>query len=291
MRGRGIDFEHRFKTSRWAEDLLIRALSEPKTGLIAKRFGLSRVRTPEELSKVESAGVKEPDLLVFASADVTAQERRTLQETDLEVLRRAELEEKPFRFVLEKALAAIEVEFSPYKASEMKGRHWKCRDPEAWDRRPLKHAKPPTAPNIFVKEEDLSPLDKWQRMTRVPIVIAHVFDQEGFAFPLSPLIRFANQLKRLGDPAQKRLQCTSGVFRKIEDYNRTDAQGAAEKKPVFCITPAAAMKLGDVKGVNVQAQLGVSASQKYVSHVLFEGGRLILSEEFLREIKRIKAGQ
>ena len=288
MRGRGIDFEHRFKTSRWAEDLLIRALSGPKTGLIAKRFGLSRVRTPEELAKVQSAGVKEPDLLVFASADVTAEERRVLRDADLEVLKRSELEEEPFRFVLEKALAAIEVEFSPYKASEMKGRHWKCRDPAAWDRRPLKHAKPPTAPNIFVKEEDLRPLDKWQRMARVPIVIAHVFDQEGFAYPLSQLVRFSNQLTRLGDSDQRRLQCTTGIFRKIEDYNRTDAQGAAERKPVFCITPAAAMKLGDVSDVQVHAQLGLSASQKYVSHVLFEGGRLILSQEFLRKIGSMK---
>jgi hypothetical protein len=288
MRGRGIDFEHRFKTSRWAEDLLIDTLAQPGTGLLAKRFGLSRVRSSKELAQVQSAEVKEPDLIVFAIEDLTGQEDKLLHETDLEVLPRAAFDEPKYQFVFAKALVAIEVEFSPYKASEMKGRYWKCRDSNAWDRRPLKHAKPPVAPNIFVKEQDLGPLDAWQRVTQVPIIVAHIFDQEGFAYPLAPLVQFATQLQNLEDAAQKKLQCTTGIFRKMEDYNRSDAQGAAEKKPVFCITPAVATKLGDVTDVKVRAQLGVSSSQKYVSHVLFKGGRLVPSQGFLQLIRHIK---
>ena len=48
MKGRGIDFEHRFKTSRWAEDLLIRSLVK-KNDILTVRFGLSEVRSGEEL--------------------------------------------------------------------------------------------------------------------------------------------------------------------------------------------------------------------------------------------------
>jgi hypothetical protein len=51
-------------------------------------------------------------------------------------------------------------------------------------------------------------------------------------------------------------------------------QGAGEQKPVFIITPAAAEKIGDISGVEVTAQVDVSGSKKYVSHVLFSGGSL-----------------
>src|SRR5260370_1211144 len=153
MAGRGIDFEHKFKTSRWAEDLLLKSLRN-QTGLIAVRFGLSQVKAARDV-KYDKSSLKEPDLLVYKSADLTERERRTLAVDDLSGEKREKLRRGgELDFVVAKACAAVEVEFSPYKAGEMKGRFWKPKIAEQWEHRPLKHANPPIAPNIWVKEED-----------------------------------------------------------------------------------------------------------------------------------------
>jgi hypothetical protein len=284
MRGRGIDFEHRFFTSRWAEDLLINGLGT-NHGLLTARFGLSEVRPDAELA-YGTTEFKEPDLLVYELAKLDYAETMSLKGLDLVKQDRADFgPEGPMSFVLGKALAAIEVEFSPYKAREMAGRDWKPRTVEHWERRPLKHANPPTAPNIWVKEEDLEKLLTWERMFNVPIVVVHIFDQEAFAIPLKRIAEFDEQIKRM--PSKKvMLQVTTGIFTKVQSYDRVDAQGAGEQKPVFIVTPATAIKAGDVKDVVVGTQLGVSSSKKYVSHTLFSGGRFEASKEFLDYLRK-----
>ena len=188
---------------------------------------------------------------------------------------------KPLDFVLGKALAALEVEFSPYKAAEMKGRHWKPKTLEQWRRRPLKHAKPPPAPNIFVKEEDLPKLIAWEERFQVPIIVARLFDQEGFAICLREIGSFNLEYEEHREADRKALQMTTGIFKKLQAYDRVDAQGAREEKLVFRITPSAAVKVGDLSDIEVSAQVDVSASKKYVSQVLFSGGSLQVSPEFL----------
>jgi hypothetical protein len=80
---------------------------------------------------------------------------------------------------------------------------------------------------------------------------------------------------------QKKLQVTSGIFAKIQDYDRVDMQGAGEQKPVYVITPAAAEKIGDITDVTVSSQVDLSGSKKYVSHVIFTGGKIEISTDFL----------
>ena len=84
------------------------------------------------------------------------------------------------------------------------------------------------------------------------------------------------------------LQVTGGIFKKIQNYDRTDAQGAGEQKTVFVITPAVAIKVGNITGVKVKAQLGISSSKKYVSHVLFKGGKLEASNELLELLAHMR---
>jgi hypothetical protein len=279
MAGRGIDFEHKFKTSRWAEDLLLRSLC-PRTGLIAVRFGLSQVKAVGDVIYDRNSW-KEPDLLVYKNADLTDRELKILAVCDLSSENRVQLSPgAELHFVVAKACAAIEVEFSPYKASEMKGRSWKPKTAEQWERRPLKNAKPPIAPNIWVKEEDLSRLNGWQAEFGVPIVIAHLFDQEAFAVALKTINEFNRKFCETGCD-QVRLQMTAGIFKKTQTYDRVDAQGAREQKVVFVATPAVATKIGDVTDVEIATQLGVSTSKKYVTHCIFSRGRVSLAPEFL----------
>lgn len=77
------------------------------------------------------------------------------------------------------------------------------------------------------------------------------------------------------------------MFRKLQAYDRVDAQGAGERKAVFVVTPAAARKVGEITGVEVSAQWGLSQSKKYVSHILFQGGKLSLATEFLAYLRAL----
>ena len=279
MAGRGLDFEHRFNTSRWAEDLLLKSLNDTP-GFLVVRFGISQIRTAKDVTYDKTAW-KEPDLLVFTTDSLTKSEHQSLAGRDLSAESRENFKRGgELHFAVAKAAAAIEVEFSPYRASEMKGRTWTPKTEDQWKRRPLIHAKPPVAPNIWVKEEDLGRLIGWESEFRIPIIVAHIFDQEGFAVRLRAVSAFNDRFETPGADLL-RLQMTSGIFKMEQSYDRQDAQGAREKKTVFVVTPAVATKIGDVNDVKVAAQIGLSASKKYVAHTLFNGGRIAFSPEFL----------
>lgn len=286
MKGRGIDFEHRFNTSRWAEDLLINSLNE-KHGLVTVRYGVSTI-VPQGQELVYGQSVyKEPDLLVFHSALLTPSERALLQNGTLSWDERIKLDaDGQLANLLKKALVAVEVEFSPYKAKEMKGRAWLPRTEAKWEKRPLKNATAPVAPNIWVKLEDLSRLLAWERDFGVPIIVTHLFDQEGFAIALSKIEKFRAEYDANPD-RRVRLQVTGGIFQKEQKYDRVDAQGAAETKTVFIVTPAVTIKIGDIVDVKVGTQLGTSSSMKYVSHVIFSGGKLDVAQGFLDFLKSL----
>jgi hypothetical protein len=281
MRGRGIDFEHRFNTSRWAEDLLLKSICESKVGLVAARYGLSAVSTVIDIGDVS---IKEPDILVYKTAELTEAELTYLLSTDLSLIARSYFAEgTEYHFVHAKSVCAIEVEFSPYKAKEMVGRHWSPRTIEQWEKRPLKHANPPIAPNIWVKDEDLQRLGTWQSRFSTPMLVIHIFDQEAFAVRLETILEFNSQLQK-GKLCHKMMMMTRGIFKKSQSYDRTDAQGAGETKDVFVVTPSAAIKAGDVVDVEVSAQIGLSSSKKYVTHVVFSAGKLKLADEFIAAI-------
>ena len=116
-------------------------------------------------------------------------------------------------------------------------------------------------------------------------VIAHIFDQEAFCVPLETIEKFDEELASHPQDAVM-IQMTKGIFKKVQVYDRVDAQGAAEKKVVFIVSPAISTKIGVVSNVTVEAQLGLSASKKYVCHPVFSGGELEISDDFRRMLVR-----
>lgn len=280
-RGRGVDFAQRFTASRWAEDRLLEALQACR--IFAVRIGLSEV-VPGNVLPDDVAAYKVPDLLVYGSKDLSPAEAAALRERDLTRLEPDELApESEIGRLLRKGRAAFEVEFSPYRAKEMSGRNWTPRERDRLERRAKVAAKPraPVAPNIYIKDQDIGPLLAWQRSFRIPIVVVHLFDQEAFAVRLDDVVAFRAALS--GDARRDSiLQQSTGIFTKVQDYDRTDAQGARESKPVFQVTPSAAVKAGEITGAVVKAQLGLSSSKKYVAQVVFEGGTLNFDAAFLR---------
>lgn len=214
-KGRGIDFEHRFKTSRWAENLLLAEFNK-QPDFIAVRYGLSEVKSTDDLAQYVKTDEKEPDLLIIKRDRLNAKQIQLINQVNAEKKNRNEpLTRDMLSFLIEKAFVAIEVEFSPYKATEMKGRHWKRKTQAQWDKRPLKHANPPVAPNIFIKEEDLKPLLTWQKRSLIPVIVTHVFDQEAFAISLDQIKTFEKEYASLQSEARRKLQVTSGIFKKI----------------------------------------------------------------------------
>jgi hypothetical protein len=279
MRGRGIDFKQKFNTSRWAEDLLIRSLGDA-FGVKTVRYGISTFVPEGEKLVYGNSKYKEPDLLVFKADALSVKERQFLGDGALDWKERTELGTAGLGDLLKRAFVALEIEFSPYQAKEMKERQWKIRTPEKWDARPLKHAKPPTAPNIWVKDEDIEKLMAWENDFGIPIAVAHFFDQEAFAVALAKVSAFRRAYNAKGAD-RKKLQVTSGIFAKLQDYDRVDMQGAGEQKPVFVVTPAAAEKVGDISEVKVSSQVDLSGSKKYVSHVIFTGGKIEICPGFI----------
>ncbi len=277
-RGRGPDFELRFQTSRWAEDLVLTAFRN--TSWIAVRLGASRYRSDDAVP--DRAGqLKEPDLLLFAMSGLTADEIRFLETADFENHTSEDLQEgSAVKNWIGRANLALEIEFSPYRAAEMSGRHWK---PMLTRKRLRKD--PPVAPNIWVKEEDVPRLEGWQSQFEVPIWILQLFDQEAFAIRLDQVLQVRAALQRPGADLT-RIMNESGIFQKQQRYDRTDAQGAAEIKPVFLVTPHGSILAGRVEGVVPVAQIRLSKSKKYITHILFSGGLVHLTADFLRALPR-----
>lgn len=285
--GRGVDYEHRYRGSRWAEDRLITAFRSAH--LVPVRLGMSGVTRDNRVSS-RKGDPKVPDLLVFDPAELSAREQETLRglRYDLRQLTPAQLASRSHSFVFRKALAAIEVEFSPYRASEMTAREWKRKSPDALAKRSFVRATPPTAPNVFIKHEDLEPLRAWERTTGVRIVVMHVFDQEVFAVRLSLVSSIYGRLRRQNERHRIQTQLATGVFMTLQTYDRSDAQGAAERKLVFRVAPCAAVLAGTVAGVRVGTLLGLSKSKKYVASVVFRGGQIRLTAAFIDLIHQVR---
>src|SRR5690606_8982289 len=147
-----------------------------------------------------------------------------LEATDLTVVRASRIaEDRRLSELVSRALVGIEVEVSPYRAAEMKGRDWQPKSREVLARRQLKHANPPVAPNIWIKAQDLPRLKGWSRSTGVPILVVHLFDQEGFAIPLDQILRFDETLPA-DAPGRINAQLASGIFKKLQSYDRVDAR-------------------------------------------------------------------
>lgn len=278
---RGLDFEQRYHTSKWAEDRTFEAINQIPT-LLCVRLGLSQT-SKKGRAHVAVDECKAPDLLVFKRSALSLSEIETLADSNLTQQTSSALHKDPvLGQIISKACSAVEVEFSPFQARDMSGRKWKCVTPKnlLHHGKPRKHANPPIAPNIFVKLEDLPRLRAWYKLFHVPIVVSHIFDQEAFAVSLDKISEFERTFPKSHQEGIDK-QLIEGIFRKEQSYDRTDAQAAGEKKLVFRVTPPAAIEMGDVSGVSVKAQIGLSTSKKYVAHILFEGGSITLTQQFL----------
>jgi hypothetical protein len=242
--------------------------------LVSLKFGFYEPEPPIALTRSRVSG-KCNDFLVYDPRNIPSNEMAILTSEDLTQRDRKEFARGgALRFAIERALAALRVGFSPYRAKEMPGRYWKPLASEDWRRHSRRHAKPPIAPNIRLRaKEGFQRLKVWEQHYRVPVIVVQVFDQEAFAVRLSEVVAFLKQLERCAsDEERVVLQETRGIFAR--------AYSSRGSKTVISVSPVAATKVGDVEELTVSAYVDIDRSKRYVARISIAGGRLIVSPEF-----------
>ena len=196
---RSSDFLMRWSQGVWSERRLTAAIGET-TEFFAIPYGPSGTAPTNDVrafelyfERLEAAGLgnlKRPDLLIYRQTDKPFVD---------EFLRHiGGVEELPFTSeteltgLLKKALLAIECENSLWVARSMPN----YATPLTKQRRLnglLGLKKNAVLPTVIIKDEDLAPLQRWEKANGVPIHIWHVFYDEAFGLALSEAERLLRE--------------------------------------------------------------------------------------------------
>ncbi len=301
---RGSDFLMRFSQGRWAEEILIRAINATDT-FRAIPYGASSVapsdphemeRYFERLDQASTVG-KRPDLLILARVEYERIHSRldAIGLTNLPFTPEPEL-----GFLHSKAIAAVEVENSLWIAREMpdygKGiplmelaarrrRFRKATRIARWNKwaedvrkfcsrsnqRQLLEGFLETAkaPTVIIKDEDLEPLNEWEKSFSIPIFVFHVFYDEAYYISF----KYARDL------------IESGVILPTEQTFYAPG-GPTTRKIIYKIWYTLATPLGRmVQAPEMSARFVKDKNGHILPYVHFSGGRMELSAEIMNELR------
>jgi len=301
---RGSDFLMRYSQGRWAEETVMRAFGA-SAGFRAVGYGPSSVAPsePREMEeyfeKLDKANVvgKRPDLLLLRVADYS-RVRSRLEEIGPQNV--PFLPDDELRFLLSRAVAAIEVENSLWVAREMP--HYgkavtlkelvenprRFRKPEtkkAWEEwtenvrefcgdseerwRLRGFTKSAKVPTVIVKEEDLQPLLQWREQTGIPIYVFHLFYDEGYFIGLDWALELIN----------------AGVVPPTRQTFYAPG-GPTTEKAIYKIWYTLARPLGRmVEPPTMTARFVKDKNGHVLPYVHFSGGRLVLSRAVMEELE------
>jgi hypothetical protein len=219
---RGSDFLMRWSQGVWSEKRLTDAINATDH-FFAIPYGPSGTAPTNDVrafelyfERLEHAGLgklKRPDLLLFKKSD--------FDEVNTFLNSIGGVEELPFtvedelRPLLSKALIAIECENSLWVAEKMPD-YAKSLKPQK--RLGGKHglAKNAVLPTVIIKEEDRTPLKKWQEESGVSIHVWHVFFDKAFGLALDEAERLVNEGWIL--PTEQVFQAPGGATTKKAIY-------------------------------------------------------------------------
>lgn len=181
--------------------------------------------------------------------------------------------------LIEKCVCGIEAETSLWKASKMPDRNLKL---------PLPRITNLIAPNIWVKEEDVKGLLKWQRVYNKPIYVVQVFYDLAYAARLRTILEKAqrileHKLRKIRIELMKR----EGLI--IESQKYVDSRtGVAQEKTVYRLHPASAIPFGHItKEPKLVVKVLEDEKGKIIPYIHFSGGELALSKEILGEWRQL----
>jgi hypothetical protein len=272
---RGSDFLMRWSQGRWSEERLIQAV-EATSRYFAIPYGPSGVAPDnprdfelyfERLENAGLGGLKRPDLLIFPSS-LRADIEKVIQDLGgLPELPFTPEEDSRMVLLLQKSSVAVECENSLWKARQMPGYGTQLTPQRRLGGKPGVK-KSCVLPTVIIKEEDRTPLNRWQVQRQVPIHIWHVFYDQAYGLSLER----AESLV-----AEGLIQPTVQVFQA--------PGGATTRKAIYKYPYLYAYLLGEAR--EEPTLIGACIEDKnghILPYVRFDGGTLGLSSEALQQL-------
>lgn len=282
---RGLDFLVRIEQGRWAEDLVIDAINNTQK-FVALRYGLSRavlvkggrewLEYWEKYQKVEKYG-KRPNVLIFKKKVYEALEPG-LNQLISEYGDSSLIPEDTWRKYVEKALCALEVEMSLWKASKMPDKDMKL---------PLRKINV-VAPMIWVKEDDAFKLEEWYNEYRKPIYVVQVFYDLAFIASLTEIVEKARRVKSACNKREEAKKMKEeGLI--ISKQKFVDGRtGATVTRVVYRLHPAAAKIFGILEQPpRIEVNVLEDERGKILPFLKFSNGKLRLNPEILDEWEKL----
>jgi AccI restriction endonuclease len=274
---RGSDFLMRWSQGVWSEKRLIDATNNTNK-FYAIPYGPSGTAPTNDVrafelyfERLEAAGlghIKRPDLLVFKIADKTFVDKFILDIGGGEEL--PFITEDKLQPLIQKAIIAVECENSLWIAEKMPD----FKTPMKAQKRlggKLGLAKTAVLPTVIIKEEDRSPLSKWQQENKIPIHVWHVFFDRAFGLSF-------DEAQRLVD---------DGLILPTEQVFQAPG-GATTKKVIYKYYYHYAYPLGFA---SERPQLIPDFIEDKNGHILpyvkFEGGSLSIAEEAINVLNQL----
>lgn len=270
---RGSDFLMRWSQGQWSEHCLIQAVNATEQYL-ALPYGPSGTAPDNDVrayelyfERLEAAGLgqlKRPDLLIFHSEDEASVNEIIERLGGVQELPFISEEHPAMVTLLSKAVIAVECENSLWKAQQMPDYGAKLT-PQSRLGGNLGLKKGAVLPTVIIKEEDRSPLSRWQIERGVPIHVWHAFYDLAFGLAL--------------DTAQELIE--SG---KIEPTTQTFQApgGATTKKIIYKFYYHYAYPLAEtIEEPKLEAASIIDKNGHILPYVKFTGGTLKMRSEAL----------
>lgn len=274
---RGSDFLMRWSQGVWSEHRLIDAVNH-SSKYYAIPYGPSGTAPTGDVrafelyfERLEMAGlgrIKRPDLLIFKNnvrGEVNSFIKGIGGLLELPFIKESDLD-----YLLERALIAVECENSLWKSKKMPNYNTELTAQKRLNGK-LGLKKTAVLPTIIIKEEDREPLKKWQKQNNLPIHVWHVFYDQAFGISLERIEKLIKE--GLIEPTIQVFQAPGG---------------ATTKKAIYKIYYQYGYELG--QAVEEPKLISAHIEDKnghILPYVVFEGGRLDLSEDAIKVLNSI----
>jgi hypothetical protein len=218
---RGSNFLMRWSQGEWSEQRIIDMINSTNK-FTAVPYGPSGVAPSdiksyelyfERLDKAGLGKIKRPDLLIFNKHDkklVNDLIKEFGGVTELPFVKESNLQK-----IIQKAIIAVECENSLWKAEKMPDFNSKLTQQKRLKGK-LGLKKTAVVPTIIIKEEDRTPLKKWQTKNKKPIHIWHVFFDRAYGIALNNAERLIR--KKFILPTTQVFQAPGGATTKKDIY-------------------------------------------------------------------------
>jgi hypothetical protein len=219
---RGSDFLMRWSQGVWSEKRILDAVNSTSK-FYAIAYGPSGTAPSDDVrafelyfERLEAAGIgsiKRPDILFFDK-----NEKKNIEDFLKDIGGVEELPflpEKDLKYILEKAIIAIECENSLWVAERMPDFKSELKPQKRLNGK-LGLKKSAVLPTVIIKEEDRAPLNYWESKNKVPIHIWHVFFDRAFGIALKDAENLFK--KGLIEPTIQTFQAPGGATTKKAIY-------------------------------------------------------------------------